>query len=89
MCCESYKTFITIFQCFKFVSEQVSEACIFYRFEQGIGDTLILADVVLEQFCEDFPLIDEVYVKSDNAGSYHRNCCFEVFYNIDIADLQK
>ena len=59
------------------------------RFEHGISDTLILEDVVLDRFCEDFPSGDEVYIKSDNAGSYHRNCCFEVFYNTDIADLQK
>ena len=51
--------------------------------------TFILADVVLEQFCEYFPLVDEVYIKSDNTGLYQRNCCFEVLYNVDIADLQK
>ena len=59
------------------------------RFEQGLSDTLTLEDVALDRFCEDFPLADEVYIKSDNAGSYHRNCCFEVLYNIDIADLRK
>ena len=52
------------------------------RCEQGIGDTLILADVVLDQFCEDFPLVSEVYIKSDNAGSYHGNYCLKVLYNI-------
>ena len=52
------------------------------RCEQGISDSLILADVVLDQFCEDFPLVSEVYIKSDNAGSYHRNYCLEVLYNI-------
>ena len=54
------------------------------RFEQGISDTLILADIVLEQFCADFPLVDEVYIKSDIAGSYHINSCFEVLYNTNI-----
>ena len=52
------------------------------RCEQGISDTLILADVVLDQFCEDFPLVSEVYIKSGNVGSYHRNYCLEVLYNI-------
>ena len=52
------------------------------RCEQGISDTLILADVVLDQFCEDFPLVNEVYIKSDNADSYHGNYSLEVLYNI-------
>ena len=47
-----------------------------------ISDTLILVDVVLDQFCEDFPLLSEVYIKCDNAGSYHRNYCLKVLYNI-------
>ena len=45
------------------------------RCEQGRNDTLILADVVLNEFCEDFPLVSEVYIKSNNAGSYHGNYC--------------
>ena len=57
-------------------------------FEQGTSDSLILTDVALDQFCEDFPLASRVYIKSDNPGSYYRNCCFEVLYSIDIADLQ-
>ena len=32
--------------------------------------------------CEDFPLVTEVYIKSDNAGSYHGNYCLEVLCNI-------
>ena len=55
------------------------------RWEQGISDTLILPDVALDQFCEDFPLVDEVYIKSDNAGSYHRNYCSEVLYIYTIS----
>ena len=43
---------------------------------------MILADVLLDQFCEDFPLASEVYIKSDNAGSYHGNYCLKVLYNI-------
>ena len=43
---------------------------------------MILADVVLDQFCEDFPLVNEVCIKSDNADSYHGNYCLEVLYNI-------
>ena len=52
------------------------------RCEQGISDTWILADVVLDQFCEDVPLVSEVYIKSDDAGSYHGNYWLEVLYNI-------
>ena len=52
------------------------------RCEHGISDTLILADVLLDQFCEDFPLVHEVCIKSHNTGSYHRNYCLEVLYNI-------
>ena len=43
---------------------------------------MILADVVLDQLREDFPLVDEIYIKSENAGSYHGNYCLEVLYNI-------
>ena len=41
------------------------------RYEQEIRDTLILAEVVLDQFSEDFSSVDVVYSKLDNAGSYH------------------
>ena len=53
--------------------------------EQGISDTLIRTNVALDQFCEDFPLASRVCIKSDNAGSYYRNCCFEVLYSIDMS----
>ena len=33
-------------------------------------------------FVRIFPLVSEVYVKSDNAGSYHGNYYLEVLYNI-------
>ena len=33
----------------------------------GPGDTLILADVEME----DFSVVDEVYIKSDNIMKYH------------------
>ena len=43
---------------------------------------MIFTDVVLNQFCEDFPFFNKIYIKSDNASSYHGNYCLEVLYNI-------
>ena len=51
-------------------------------YEQEIRDTLILAEVVLDQFSEDFSAVDVVYSKLDNAGSYHWNYCLKALYNI-------
>ena len=36
------------------------------RCEQGLRDTFILADIAMDQFCEDFPLVNEAYIKFDN-----------------------
>ena len=52
------------------------------RCEPGISDTLILPDRLLNLFCEDFPLVNEAYIKSDTAGSCHKNYCLEVLYDI-------
>ena len=44
-----------------------------YRCEQGTGDVISLADVVLDQFKQDEPGIKRLLTKSDNAGCYHGN----------------
>lgn len=38
------------------------------RSDQGTLDTLCIADVVLDQFSKDFPHINEIDIKTDNAG---------------------
>ena len=44
-----------------------------YRCEQGLTDSLCLAEVVLAKIREDFPAVKNIYAKSDNASSYHGN----------------
>ena len=80
---------ITKKYCFKLQVSEVCVICKYWRTWTRVSDAVILKDVVLDQFCEDFPLANEVYIKSDNAGSYYRNYCFEVLYSIDTADLKK
>ena len=41
-----------------------------YRCEQGVSDSLCLADVVLDKMKVDFPSLKNVYGKSDNASSW-------------------
>ena len=84
----SNKKNITKKYCFKLQVSEVRVICNYSRTWTRVSDAVILKDVVLDQFCEDFPLANEVYIKSDNAGSYYRNCCFEVLYSIDTADLK-
>ena len=36
----------------------------------------------LDQFCQDFPLVSKVHIKSDNTGSYHWDYSLKVLYNI-------
>ena len=52
------------------------------RCEQGWIDTLCLADVVLPKVKEDFSGLKNLYVKSNNALSYHRNYYMEALYNL-------
>ena len=53
-----------------------------YRCDQGIADTLSLADIVLDKFKTDFTNVKKMYAKSDNASSYHGNFVLEELHNI-------
>lgn len=48
-----------------------------YRCDQGVEDVLSLADSLIGEFKKDQPLIQSLYVKSDNASCYHGNFCAE------------
>ena len=41
-----------------------------YKCEQGLIDSLFLAEVVLPKVRDDFPAVRYLYAKSDNASSY-------------------
>ena len=43
------------------------------RCDQGMSETLGMADLVLGEFKKEHPYVIKVYGKSDNAGSYHGN----------------
>ena len=53
-----------------------------FRCEQGLVDSLCLADVVSTKIKEDFPSITQLYAKSDNAAAYHGNYVVEALYQI-------
>ena len=52
-----------------------------YKCEQGLIDSLFLAEVVLPKVRDDFPAVRYLYAKSDNASSYHGNYA-EALYNL-------
>ena len=52
------------------------------RCEQGTGDVISIADVVLDQFMNDEPQVKKLLTKSDNAGCYHGNFSAESVYNL-------
>lgn len=51
------------------------------RCEQKMVDTLSIADITLKQFHRDFPQIDKLKIKSDNAGIYV--LCFFYCFSFD------
>ena len=53
-----------------------------YQCEQGLSDSLCLADVVLDKMKVDFPSLKNVYAKSDNASSYHGNYYLRALYKL-------
>ena len=53
-----------------------------YRCDQAMKDVLSIPDVLLAQFKLDNPLIENLYVKSDNAGCYHRALVPEALFKI-------
>ena len=50
--------------------------------DRGMSETLGLADLVLKEFKKEHPHIENIYGKSDNAGSYHGNFAAETLYQI-------
>ena len=51
-----------------------------YRCDQSKVDTMNIASFVLQQFQSDFPLVNAINGKSDNASSYHGNQILENLY---------
>ena len=50
------------------------------RSDKGLSDTpLGLVDVVLGKFRRENPYITNMYIKSENAASYHRNLAASMF----------
>ena len=56
--------------------------CSIKGFDQGMSETLGMADLVLGEFKKEHPYATKIYRKSDNAGSYHGNFGAETFYKI-------
>ena len=44
-----------------------------YRCDQGIIDSLSIANLMLDKLRKDLPRVKDLYAKPDNAGSYHGN----------------
>ena len=53
-----------------------------YRSDQDVIETLCVADHVLEQIKKDYPSLEGLYHKSDNAGCYAGNSCAELEFEI-------
>lgn len=57
-----------------------------YRCDQDVKDTLSIADYVLKKFTNDFPRVNELFGKCDNASCYHGNPYPELLYQIAKAN---
>ena len=55
---------------------------VIYRCDQGIEDSLDIADVVLMQMHTDLPNVRRLYGKSDNASAYMGNYVMEALYKL-------
>ena len=53
-----------------------------FRSDQDFQDAWSLADHMPHQYSDDFPNVNELYAKSDNAGCYHFKVCPEALYKI-------
>ena len=53
-----------------------------YRSDQDVIETSCVADHVLEQIKKDYPSLEGLYRKSDNAGCYAGNSCAELEFEI-------
>ena len=53
-----------------------------YRCDQGLADTLAIANLVIDQFKIDEPGITKIFAKSDNASSYHGNYIMEALHHL-------
>ena len=51
-----------------------------YRCDQGITDSLSIVNLLLDKLHKDLPKVKDLYPKSDNAESYHRNSYTEALY---------
>lgn len=49
---------------------------------QDLANTLVVADIVLQQFCADFPHMSDLYLRSDNAKCYSGNSAAPAAFNI-------
>ena len=49
-----------------------------YRCDQGIIDSLCLATTALDKMKEEFPNLEELYAKSDDASSYHGEALYQL-----------
>ena len=53
-----------------------------YRCDQGITDSLSVANLLLDKLHKDLSRVKDLYAKSDNAGSYHGNSYAQGLYVI-------
>ena len=51
-----------------------------YRCEQGLSETLSIAQLVLPKFKHDHSGVNKLFAKSDNASSYHGNFIIEALF---------
>ena len=62
--------------------EKIVYFTLIYRSDQSKLDTMNIAEHVLKQFIQDYPQVNDLYGKSDNAGSYHGNQILENLYKL-------
>lgn len=53
-----------------------------YQCDQDIKDSPSIADYVFKRFLKDFPSVNELFGKCDNAGCYYGNPYPELLYHI-------
>ena len=51
-----------------------------YRCDQGLIESLSIANLHLDKLHKDLPRVKDIYAESDNAGSYHGNSHAKALY---------
>ena len=63
------------------IEKDVYLTCL-YRCSQSMVDVHCIAEKVLQEFHNDYPIIKNIFCKSDNASCYHGNYVLEALYKL-------